>query len=169
MDSEEKKQRGERGCGKDWQPLHLQAESMAEAKALLRATGRWKVARRSQGDGKRSLVFNCTEHINCPVQRRVVLAKDNQFHIYETVPHLCPHNMTVNTKKRKNSAMDVAQEKELVCDIWKGVRPAGSRLSMTLTKEAELMEAGEDPTDFKRPDEEGGGLIGAHSTPSTVY
>ena len=95
MDSDEqKKRRGERGCGKDWQPLHLQAESMAEAKELVKATGRWKLARKGQGDGKRSIVFSCIEHINCPVQRRVVLAKDNHFHVCESVPHVAAHNKT---------------------------------------------------------------------------
>ena len=39
-----------------------------------------------------------------------------------------------NRKKRKNSAMDMEQEQELLGDIWKGVKPAGSKLAMTLSK-----------------------------------
>ncbi len=144
MTNTEKKMRGERGAGAHWQMLHLQADTMAAAKDMARSTGRWRVARRGQGDGKRTLVLECNEHINCEVKRRVALAKDNMFHVFE----LGEHAQTENTKKRKNSALDVEQEKELLCDIWKGVRSAGSRLAMTLSKESELFEAGKDPSDY---------------------
>lgn len=159
MTSTEKKMRGERGPGAHWRLLHLQADSLASGKDMARATGRWTAARRCQGDGKRSYVFECKEHTDCEVKRRVALGKDNMFHVYEKGEHA----QSVNNKKRKNSAMDEEQEKELLCDIWKGVKPAGSRLAMTLQKESELLEAGLDPADYKRSDEEGGGLLGARS------
>ena len=47
-------------------------------------------------------------------------------------------------------ALEMDQDKELVSDIWKGVRPARSRLFMTLMKESELMEAGKDPADHMK-------------------
>ena len=111
MTNTEKKMRGERGAGAHWRMLHLQADTMAAARDMARSTGRWQVARRGQGDGKRTLVLECNEHINCEVKRRVALAKDNMFHIFE----LGEHAQTENTKKRKNSALDVEQQKELLC------------------------------------------------------
>ena len=127
----QKRKRGQRGPGACWEPLHCVAETMAEAKSMVRSEGHWKVARRGQGDGRRSIVYDCIEHIKCKVQCRVTLAKDNLFHLFQKGKH----TKAVNKKKRKNSAMDEEQEKELLCDIWKGVKPAGSRLAMTLQKE----------------------------------
>ena len=144
---------GQRGEAVAWVATHLSAPSMQEAKVAARSTGRWKNARHGQGDGQRVLVLQCVQHVECPAKRKIALAGDNFFHIFDAGEH----TETENRKKRKNSAMDMEQEQELLGDIWKGVKPAGSKLAMTLSKEAELVEAGKDPADHKKPN---GGLQG---------
>ena len=153
---------GQRGEAVAWVATHLSAPSMQEAKVAARSTGRWKNARHGQGDGQRVLVLQCVQHVECPAKRKIALAGDNFFHIFDAGEH----TETENRKKRKNSAMDMEQEQELLGDIWKGVKPAGSRLSMTLAKESELLEAGKDPEDYKK---EEGGLQGEFHGPHCTH
>ena len=157
-----KRKAGQRGAAVPWVATHLGGATMKEAREAASSTGRWKYVRRGQGDGKRVLVLQCVEHVACPAKRKIALAADNYYHVFDAGEH----TETKNLKKRKNSAMDMEQEQELLGDIWKGVKPAGSRLSMTLAKESELLEAGKDPEDYKK---EEGGLQGEFQGPHCTH
>jgi hypothetical protein len=150
-----------RGQGRKWERLPEEpADSLSDARARMRcmdlgASGMWKSPSSGAGDGVTFGVLQCNAHVLCGRLVRTVRLSNGTF-CFETTGE---HSAEVNEKRRKNSALTMAQE-DMASGSFRGMgsKPAEVRVALTLAKETELMKQGIDPLSVK---DGKGGLEGA--------
>ena len=137
-------------------------EDMKSARAAAKKLefAEWKWAE-NPGDGKRFTVFRCNMHVECCRLVRAAQICPGMFELQMKGEH----SETLNSKRRKNSALTFDQEREARQLVNAGSKPGAMRAVMTKDECLKLEAAGEDVLEHKRPE---GGLEGERPAVSRV-